>query len=84
MSRIKNWKKIGKDAWQNKISGRVITLLYEPDWEEVPWLAELHKNYQKQGKIVIGKNTVDIIGYYQRGSEALSGIVRWMRRHSRG
>lgn len=83
MSRIKNWKLISKDVWQNKISGRVITLFYEPDWE-VPWLAELHRSYQKQGKIVIGKDTIDTIGYYPRKSSALSGVVRWMRIYPEG
>ena len=83
MSRIKNWKLIGKDAWQNKITGRVITLFYEPDWE-VPWLAELHKNYQKEGKIVIGKNTIDTVGQYSNKSKALSSVVRWMRLYPKG
>ena len=83
MSRIKNWKLIDKTAWQNKISGRVVTLHHEPDWEE-PWLVELHKNYQLFGKVVIGKNTIDTIGYYSKKSLALSGAVGWMRRHLKG
>ena len=83
MSRIKNWQKIGKDAWQNKISGRVITLLHERDWEE-PWLAELYKNYQKIGKFVIGKNMSETIGYYSNKSDALYGVSTWMRKHPEG
>ena len=83
MSRIKNWKLIGKDVWENKISGRVVTLHHEPDWEE-PWLAELHRNYQKLGKIVIGKDTIDTIGYYSNKEMASKNIVKWMRRHLKG
>ena len=83
MSKIKSWKKIGKDTWQNKISGRVVTLHHEPDWEE-PYLVEIHKSYQLIGNTIIGKNTTDTIGYYPNEKSALSGIVEWMRRNPKG
>ena len=83
MSRIKNWKSIGKNIWQNKISGIVVTLHYERDWEE-PWLAEVYRNYQMFFGAMIGENSIDTIGYYPNKSDALSGVSRWMRKHPRG
>lgn len=83
MSRIKNWKSIEKNVWQNKISGRVITLHYERDWEE-PWLAELYKNYQLFFSGMIGNEFLDTIGYYSNKSDALYGVSTWMRKHPEG